>query len=186
MESKHKRPVVVLTDHPWDDLNVEEQIFADAGIDLIAGPSTASPAAVVEQLVVDANPDAILTCFATVSAAAIQAPDKLVIVARLGIGLDNIDVAATTERGAWVTNVPDYCVGEVSDHAVAFLLGHMRGVLQFDRAAKRGEWAPGNVELRRISDLVVGLVGYGRIGKETGRKLRALGCRVRAPAAQPP
>jgi phosphoglycerate dehydrogenase-like enzyme/aminoglycoside phosphotransferase (APT) family kinase protein len=180
MENKRERPVVVLTDHPWEDLDIEEQIFADASIDLVAGPTTASPSTAIEKLVIDSNPNAILTCFATVSATAIQAPDKLALVARLGIGLDNIDVEAATERGAWVTNVPDYCVAEVSDHALAFVLGHMRGVIKFDRTAKRGEWAPGQLELRRLSDLVVGLVGYGRIGKETGRKLRALGCRVLA------
>ena len=44
MENKRERPVVVLTDHPWEDLDIEEQIFADAGIDLVAGPTTASSA----------------------------------------------------------------------------------------------------------------------------------------------
>lgn len=180
MKSKHKQPVVVLTDYAWADLEVEQQIFAQAGIKLVAGPAIASTAEDVEQLIADANPDAIITCFAMVSAAAIQTPDQLAIVARLGIGLDNIDVEAATDRGAWVTNVPDYCIGEVSDHAVTFLLGHMRGILPFDRAAKRGEWAPEQAKMRRISDLVVGLVGYGRIGKETGRKLRAFGCHVLA------
>ena len=106
MENKRERPVVVLTDHPWEDLDIEEQIFADASIDLVAGPTTASPSTAIEKLVIDSNPNAILTCFATVSATAIQAPDKLALVARLGIGLDNIDVEAATERGAWVTNVP--------------------------------------------------------------------------------
>jgi D-3-phosphoglycerate dehydrogenase len=96
------------------------------------------------------------------------------------VGLDNIDVGAATAVGAWVTNVPDYCVEEVSDHALALLLNHFRAIAGYDRDVKEGRWAPGSRPLRRIAELTVGIIGYGRIGRATGRKLAALGCTVLA------
>ncbi|HEX4813732.1 MAG TPA: C-terminal binding protein, partial [Nonomuraea sp.] len=170
----------MLTDHPWPDLDIERSILSAAGIELVAGPMETPDAATVEKLVADADPDAILTCWAPVTAAAIEQPKNVRLVARLGVGLDNIAVAAATARGAWVTNVPDYCVSEVSDHAVALVLAHGRGIVDFDRAAKRGRWDPSQAQLTRISELTVGIIGFGRIGRETGRKLSAFGCRVLA------
>ena len=63
-----------------------------------------------------------MTNWAIVSATAIAASPQLKIVARLGVGIDNIAVDEATKRGIWVTNVPDYSVEEVSDHAVGFVL----------------------------------------------------------------
>jgi D-3-phosphoglycerate dehydrogenase len=119
-----------------------------------------------------------MTCWAPVSAAAIAAPPALKIIARLGVGLDNIDVAAATARGVVVTNVPDYCVEEVSDHAVGLLLAWARGLVAFDRAVKGGAWAPASARLRRVRDLTVGILGLGRIGACTARKLAAFGVRL--------
>ena len=121
-----------------------------------------------------------MTCWAPVSAAAIQAPSGLRIVARLGVGLDNIAIDAASARGAWVTNVPDYCVEEVSDHALALLLAHFRGVAVLDRDTKALRWNPAGARLERVRDLTVGIVGFGRIGQATARKLAAFGCTVLA------
>src|SRR3546814_17936884 len=78
-----------------------------------SGPAVAGSEEEIEGLVAEHDPDAILTCWAPVSARAITSATKLKIVARLGVGLDNINVGAATAVGAWVTNVPDYCVEEV-------------------------------------------------------------------------
>jgi D-3-phosphoglycerate dehydrogenase len=173
-------PIVVLTDHPWPDVEIERSILATAGYTLVAGPEQTPSAEFVEALVAEHEPEAIMTCWARVSATAICRPRKLALVQRMGVGLDNIDVAAATARGAWVANVPDYCVEEVSDHAIALLLDLWRGVAKFDRAVKRGEWNPASARLQRVADTTVGLIGYGRIGSLTARKLRGFGCRVLA------
>jgi phosphoglycerate dehydrogenase-like enzyme len=173
------RATVLLTDHPWEDLSLEESIFEEAGLAFVAGPSVALAQAEIDQLVSDCSPIAILTCWAVVSGRAIATPG-LRIVARLGVGLDNIDVEAATAAGVSVTNVPDYCVGEVSDHAIALLLAHFRGIARLDRAVKRTGWPPNGEHLERISDLTIAIIGYGRIGRETGRKLQAFGCRILA------
>lgn len=171
---------VVLTDHPWPDVDLEREIFADAGFELVAGPEQAGSADEIEALIHKADPIAILTCWGQVSAAAISRPSALAVVARLGVGLDNIAVAVATARGAWVTNVPDYCVGEVSDHAIGLLLAHYRGICRLDAATKASGWAPDGANLERVADLTVAIIGYGRIGRETGRKLAAFGCRILA------
>ena len=171
---------IVLTDHPWPDLDIERGIVEEAGYRLVAGPEVAGSVAEVEQLVGRCSPVGIVTCWAPVSRRAIEMPPRLKVVARLGVGLDNIDVAAATARGVWVTNVPDYCVQEVSDHALGFVLDHCRGISRLDAATKAAGWESNATGLLRTSDQVIGILGYGRIGRESARKFRAIGCRVMA------
>lgn len=169
---------VLLTDYAWPDDTVERSVIEGAGFALVAGPSEPAPAEVVEELAAEHRPAGILTCWAPVSAAAIEACPDLRIVARLGVGLDNIAVEAATGRGVWVTNVPDYCVEEVSDHAVGMVLAWTRGLAAFDREVRSGSWNPAGARLRRLATLTCGIVGYGRIGRATAGKLRAFGCRI--------
>src|SRR4051812_7329154 len=111
--------IVVQTDYAWPDDGIERALIEAAGHRLVTGPSAPAPEAEIDALVAAHAPQAIMTCWARVSARAIAAADDLRIVQRIGVGLDNIDVEAASARGAWVANVPDYCVEEVSDHAVA-------------------------------------------------------------------
>jgi D-3-phosphoglycerate dehydrogenase len=170
---------VFITDHPWPDLEVERSICASNGHELIAGPIEALPQDAIDELIARHQPHAIMCCWAPVSAAAIESVIDLRSVARLGVGLDNIAIPAATARGAWVTNVPDYCIEEVSDHVVAMLLSHWRGVTRFDRDVKRGEWNPASARLVRVRNMTAGVIGYGRIGSITARKLaQGFGMRV--------
>jgi D-3-phosphoglycerate dehydrogenase len=171
---------ILLTDYAWPEDSVERGIIEAAGMRLVAGPADPAPAAAIESLARECQPSAILTCWAQVSAAAIEAAKPLRIVARLGVGLDNIAVDTATARGIWVTNVPDYCVEEVSDHAVGFALAWTRGIVHFDREVRSGRWAPASAQLRRLAELTCGIVGFGRIGRATARKLAAFGCRLLA------
>ena len=175
---------VLITDHPWPDVEIEASICESAGHELIAGPIEALPEAQVDELVAHHQPHAIMCCWAPVSKAAIESPPDLRIVARLGVGLDNIAIPSASARGAWVTNVPDYSVEEVSDHAIAMLLAHWRGIVHFDREAKRGRWEPATARLTRTSNTTVGVIGYGRIGVATARKL-SQGFRSRVLATSP-
>jgi D-3-phosphoglycerate dehydrogenase / 2-oxoglutarate reductase len=177
---------VLLTDYAWPDDSVERQIIESAGFKLISGPAKPSTAEEVEALVKQHQPSAVLTCWAPVSAQAIAASEKLKIVARLGVGLDNIAVNAATESGLWVTNVPDYCVEEVSDHAVGFAIAWTRGLVSFDRDVRGGAWSPASANLRRLRNLTCGIVGYGRIGRRTAQKLSAFDTRVLAYDPYPP
>jgi D-3-phosphoglycerate dehydrogenase len=179
-------PTVLLTDRAWPDDTVEREVVEAAGFAFVSGPAEPAPAGVIEDLVREHRPAAILTCWAPVSAAAIGASTRLRVVARMGVGLDNIDVAAATDHGVLVTNVPDYCVAEVSDHAVGMILAWTRGIVTFDRAVHAGRWDPVAARLRRLGALTCGIVGFGRIGRETARKLGAFGTGVLVTDPHPP
>ena len=127
--SKYK---VLLTDYAWPDLNIERRILAEADAELIVAEQTNSDA--LARLAVDA--DAIMTNWARVDESVLAAASKCRIVARLGIGLDNIDVAFAARRGMIVTNVPDYCLIEVAEHALALLLALARKVGYYNAQAK--------------------------------------------------
>lgn len=170
---------VVLTDHAWPDVDIERTLLAAAGHELVAQHAMASVEQ-VDEVVQHSRPHAILTCWAPVSARAIAAAPDLRVVARMGVGLDNIAVPEATRQGAWVTNVPDYCVEEVSDHAVALTLAWLRGVVPLDRQVRGGRWDPSRARLARVSTKTAGILGFGRIGQRTARKLKGLGMRVLA------
>lgn len=172
-------PKILITDHPWPDVAIERAIVEAAGFELVAGPVEAQPAAAIEAMVAQHDPVAIMTCWAQVSQKAIDTPTALEVVGRLGVGLDNIVIPAATARGAWVTNVPDYCVEEVSDHVVGMALAFWRGIVSMDRDVKQGYWNPASARLQRVADRTIGIIGYGRIGALTARKFaRGFGCRV--------
>ncbi|WP_435218198.1 C-terminal binding protein [Streptomyces sp. bgisy034] len=186
MKPPSRPGTVLLTDHAWPDDSVERAVLEEAGHTLVTGPAEPASAEAIDDLVAAHRPAGILTCWAPVSATAVRTPPDLRIVARLGVGLDNIAVDTATERGVWVTNVPDYCVEEVSDHAVGMVLAWTRGLAVFDRDVRAGRWHPASARLRRLSTLTCGVVGYGRIGRATARKLGAFGCEILAHDPHPP
>jgi D-3-phosphoglycerate dehydrogenase len=169
---------VLITDHAWPDLEIERAVIEGAGFRMAAGPAVPAKAEAIAALVREHQPAAILTCWAQVDASAVGASSALRHVGRIGVGLDNIDVAACSALGILVTNVPDYCIEEVSDHALGFALAWTRGIVAFDRAVHVGQWNPAHAKLRRLAAQTVGIVGYGRIGRATARKFAAFDCRV--------
>ena len=120
-----------------------------------------------------------MTNWAKVPEAVIAASPKCRIVCRLGIGLDNIDVAAATARGIPVTNVPDYCLVEVAEHALALLLALARKVAFYHHETKGGRYAlQAGPRLRRIEGQTLGIVGLGNIGRKLAEKAAPLGLRI--------
>ncbi len=173
---------VLVMDYAWPDLSLEAKILNDAGFDLVSVVDEGRPAL---ELVPGCS--AIMTCWALVPAELLQAGSDLRLVARFGVGTDNIDVKEARRLGLEVTYVPDYCMEEVSDHAVGLALAWYRGIVTLDRMIRAGEWNPSAAKLRRMSSLTAGVWGYGRIGRRTAEKFAALGCRVIAhdPYAKP-
>ena len=112
------------------------------------------------------------------------------IIASLGIGYDRIDLQAATEKGIVVTNVPDYCIDEVSTHAISLMLALNRRLFAMDQAVRASvvNFVPPNRSgvdrvirpVSRLQDQVLGIVGMGRIGTATALKARGLGMRVMA------
>ena len=103
------------------------------------------------------------------------------VLARTGIGLDPIDVAAATERGIPVVHIPSYCENEVADHAMAMLLACARKITVYDRSVKSGVWdfAVG-APIRRLSNCTLGLVGFGKIPRKVYPRAKGFGMKVLA------
>ena len=168
--------VVAVTDHVFPDLDQERAILSGAGHELRFERNAATVDEVVAAV---AGADAVLNCYARMPADVIRTLDRCRIIARYGIGLDTIDMDAASERGIVVTNVPDYCIDEVSDHALALALGLARGVALLDRRVRMGSWTPTDARpLHRIRGRTFGLVGFGRIAQALAVKAAALGFRV--------
>ena len=114
-----------------------------------------------------------------VRAADLDRLPALRVVATCSVGFDHVDVEEAERRGVWVCSVPDYCVEEVADHALALVLTLLRGVVVLDREVRAGGWnwkAAG--ELRRIRGSRLGVVGLGRTGRALVERAAALGFEV--------
>jgi D-3-phosphoglycerate dehydrogenase / 2-oxoglutarate reductase len=170
---------VLLTDYAWPELDLERRILGEADAELVV--ATEQDAAALAALASDV--DAIMTNWAKVPEPVIAASPKLKIISRLGIGLDNIDVAAATARGIPVTNVPDYCLIEVAEHALALLLSLARKVVFYRDQTRAGNYQlQAGPELRRLEGQTLGIVGLGNIGQKLAEKAVALGMHVLATA----
>jgi D-3-phosphoglycerate dehydrogenase len=123
--------------------------------------------------------DGILVQFAPLTRAVIEATDGCRAISRYGIGLDNVDLDAAAERAIEVFRLPDYCLNEVADHAVALLLTINRKVLQFDRCVRNGTWneIPGD-NVKALQSCTLGIVGLGNIGRLVATQALSLGMRV--------
>ncbi|MHB1416986.1 MAG: phosphoglycerate dehydrogenase [Chloroflexota bacterium] len=102
----------------------------------------------------------------------------LKLVARAGIGVDNIDVEAATARGIMVVNAPSESVVAVAEHTMALLLALARRVPQADASVRGGEWARGKFEGVELTGKTLGVVGLGKIGSEVAKKALAFGMAV--------
>jgi D-3-phosphoglycerate dehydrogenase len=166
----------LITDVVWPSIDVEAEVLAAAGIEAVLAPAGDEATLVAAAA---AGCAAILTCFARVTGPVIAAASGLRVVARYGVGLDNIDVAAAERQGAVVVNVPDYCVDEVATHAVAMALSLWRRLPSYDRATRAGRWGvQPDLPLRRLAGRRFGVVGRGRIGAAVAARAAAFGLEV--------
>jgi D-3-phosphoglycerate dehydrogenase len=168
---------IVITDQNFgDDARIEREIAAAAGAELIV-LACRTEADVAEALAVH-RPHVLLVQFVPVGARALQAANGLTGVVRCGVGLDNVDTRAAAAGGIAVASVPDYCVDEVADHALALLLAVERRIVELARQTREGGWDFRVARpVRRLRGLTLGLVGFGRIGRAVAHRGAALGLR---------
>ncbi|MCL2589258.1 MAG: C-terminal binding protein, partial [Oscillospiraceae bacterium] len=120
---------VVLTDHVFPNLDGVKAALDSVGAELVY--LAAAPGTTDEQKIADAvvDADAVITCYAGITAKVIEGMTKCRSISKTGIGVNNIDVAAASAKGIRVLNQPDYCVEEVSDHTVALILAAARRIV---------------------------------------------------------
>ena len=116
----------------------------------------------------------------TVDAEVIAAADRLKVIGRAGVGIDNIDVGAATERGVLVCNVPRSNVVSAAEHAIALMLAAARNVPAADASVRAGRWERGRFAGVELADKVLGVLGLGRVGALVAERCRAFGMDVLA------
>ncbi len=171
-------PKVVFTDYYYPSIDRERAVLKDVPnveiVDLQATMGGVKDPVALIPLLHDA--DAVITQYARLDASLIDTLKHCKILTRYGIGVDTIDVKRAKERGIAVANVPDYCIEEVSDSAVAHLLNATRRIGAADRALRRDRFSYEIMgPLRRLSTLTIGLLAFGNIARRTAEKLRPWG-----------
>jgi D-3-phosphoglycerate dehydrogenase len=166
---------VVVTDHLFSSMEEEREIFRRMDAELAVGQCRNEE----ETLAFSRDADAILNTYAPMTAKVIQALVKCRVIVRFGIGVDNVAVAAATERGIMVANTTDYCIDEVADQAMAFLLACARGLFPSAKIARDAAWDFKQMpRLARIRGQTLGLLGVGRIGSAVAARAKGFGLRI--------
>ena len=170
---------VVLT-YDVGPTDAEEKALGEVGADLIKADWKTED----ELVRICSDPDVVAILIgpdAPITKRVIDAIPNLKILSRMGIGVNNIDIDAATERGVPISVVLDYCISEVSDHAMAFILAFARRIMPLSQVVKAGRWSDipkTRVPISRLSEVTLGIAGVGRIGGSLATKARALGMRV--------
>jgi D-3-phosphoglycerate dehydrogenase len=166
---------VAVADSVFPNLDPATKVLSEIGAELKLAADS-SPESVMK---LAADADAVLVTYAKINADMIRQMKKVRIISRFGIGVDNVDLDAATEKGIVVTKVPDYCIDEVSDHAMALLLTAARKIPLANDQVHSGTWKmPNVVPIHRLRGSVVGLVGFGRIPQLVAPKAKSFGMRV--------
>ncbi len=166
---------VFVTDIVWPSLAEELSVLEPVGAVLEYMPVYAP------EMLLDcvADADAILTCWNQVPAEALYAAPKCKVIGRYGIGVDNIPVALATDLGMLVTNVPDFCLDELTDQVMAYILACARQLPELDARVKAGTWdRTTDFPIRRLRGQVLGLIGFGNTARALVPKAQAFGLQV--------
>ena len=166
---------VVLTDHIYEDTAIETEIIEGADFELVSIDASSA------EDVIDGGADAtvLLTTNAPITEQVFRELPNLEAVVRMGAGYDNVDVDAATEHGVIVVNVPQYGDEEVASHALALILACDRRIVQYDRHVREGHWDwKYRNEQTRLHGKTLGIVGFGRIGRQLAGMTAGLGIDV--------
>ncbi|MGH9724696.1 MAG: C-terminal binding protein [Candidatus Acidiferrales bacterium] len=167
--------LIAVADSVFPNLDPACEVLSKAGAELrIAAEPT--PEAILR---VAQDADGLLVTYAKITSDMIRQMKRCRIIARFGIGVDNVDVAAATGAGIVVTRVPDYCIDEVSDHTLALLLALVRKIPFANSRAHAGRWEmPAVIPIHRLRGRVLGLVGFGRISQLVALKAKSFGLKI--------
>ncbi len=168
-------PAIAVTDSVFPSLDPAKAALAKLNPTFLMSKSANAD----DILAVAKDADAILVTYAKLTRDILTQLTKCKAIGRFGLGVDNIDLPAAKEKGIAVNYVPDYCIREVSDHAMALLLALIRKIPLSNKLVQSGRWEmPAVVPIRRIEGTVLGLVGFGNIPRLVARKAQAFGIKV--------
>ena len=169
------RTVIAVTDSPFPSLDPAKKELARLDPEYRMSKSLSAD----DILAVARDADAVLVTYAKLPGELLRQLKNCKAIGRFGLGVDNIDLPAAKECGIAVNYVPDYCLREVSDHAMALLLALARKITLSNKLVQSGRWeVPAIVPLRRLEGRVLGLVGFGNIPRALAPKAKAFGLTV--------
>lgn len=173
---------ILFTDYYYADNNQEREILNKLDAVEIIDLTKEKKGGVIEPdelIPYVADADALIVQFAKINSAVIHAMKKCRIIARYAIGLDTIDLDAARTKGITVSNVPDYCIEEVSDTAIAHIMNCFRALSEANLLIHENKWTYDAIKpLQRISASKIGLIAFGNIARRTAEKLRPFGCEL--------
>lgn len=153
---------ILITDYDFPDLALERALYAEAGVELVVAQCRTED----EVIAASEGCQGLLVQYAPINAKVFAARPEIRIVSRYGAGFDTVNTADAQAHGVWVANSPDYGVGEVATHALGMTLSLLRHIAFYDRDVKAGQWHFSSAgKMQRVSDMTVGILGLGRIGK---------------------
>ncbi|WP_052427620.1 C-terminal binding protein [Neobacillus niacini] len=174
---KDGKPIVWILDDEWKNHQMENEIFRDNGMTLKVTNSKSllkdlpEYAPCADGVIVQVG----FNCGEEI----ISQLDTCKVMATYGVGYNHIDLTAANRKGIPVCNVPDYCIEEVSDHTVALVLAVVRRIKSYGNQVRNGHWdALDTMPIKRIKDMTIGLLGFGRIARAVAYKLRSFGPRL--------
>jgi D-3-phosphoglycerate dehydrogenase len=169
------RPIVAVTDSVFPSLDPAMAALKRVDPELRMAKSASAD----DILAVARDADAVLVTYAKLPGELLRQLTRCKAIGRFGLGVDNIDLPAAKERGITVTYVPDYCLHEVSDHAMALLLALARKIPLSNKLVQSGRWEmPAVVPIRRLEGQTLGLIGFGNIPRRVAPKAQAFGLNV--------
>ena len=169
------RPVVAIADSPFPSLAPVEAALKRIDAEIRVAKSGSAE----DILAVARDADGIMVCYAQITPAIINELTRCKVIARTGLGVDNIDLPSAKAKNIVVTYVPDYCLQEVSDHTMAMLLSMARKIALSNKLVQAGRWEmPAVVPIYRLEGLTLGLIGFGNIPRAVVPKAKAFGIKV--------
>jgi len=168
---------VVFADYDYHSIDIELKQLEQIDAEIIKGQCKTE-----EELIrLAKEADGIICQYAPFTAKVMNALEKCRIISRYGVGVDNIDVKAATEKGIMVAYVPDYCIEEVSNHAIAMIVNFARQISLFDRSTRNRNWdVMLSKPIFRLSEQTIGILGLGRIGSAVAKKLKNFNVKILA------
>jgi D-3-phosphoglycerate dehydrogenase len=167
-----------ICDHNFPSVEPQRSIIEDAGFHLVeARPVCATEEDVIERC---REAEVLLVQKAPITRRVMEALPRLRGLVRYGIGVDVIDLDAAQALRIGVANVPTYCLEEVSNHAIAMILSLARRIPQEHYGIVHGKWRTSQQWLPAVSEMTLGLVGFGGIARLVARKAQAIGFEVQA------
>lgn len=171
----NKRPKVVITDCDHPSVEIERKVFSEIDPEFVLAYCNTED----EVIETAKDADGIINQYAPITKRVIKSLKKCKVIARYGVGVDNIDIEAATEYGIIVANVPDYCVDEVSTHAMALILSCARGITLLDNKIRDKKWDFTLAKpLFRTKGKTLGLFGLGRIARVVAQKASGFGFKI--------